>query len=43
MITAIEYNRSGEFLASGNKGGRVAIYSRRSNPLAVRPCVCLSV
>jgi WD40 repeat protein len=28
VISAIEYDRSGELLATGNKGGRVAIFSR---------------
>jgi serine/threonine-protein phosphatase 2A regulatory subunit B len=28
VISAIEYDRSGEFLATGNKGGRVTIYNR---------------
>ncbi|TMW57374.1 hypothetical protein Poli38472_003299 [Pythium oligandrum] len=28
VISAIEYDRSGEYLATGNKGGRVTIFSR---------------
>ncbi|DBA02452.1 TPA: hypothetical protein N0F65_008666 [Lagenidium giganteum] len=28
VISAIEYDRSGDFLATGNKGGRVTVYSR---------------
>lgn len=39
VITAIEYSRSGELLATGNKGGRISIYSRRGSPLAVRLAV----
>lgn len=27
-MSAIEYDRTGDFLATGNKGGRVTIYSR---------------
>ncbi|CAI5732800.1 unnamed protein product [Hyaloperonospora brassicae] len=32
VISAIEYDRSGDFLATGNKGGRVSIYCRNGNP-----------
>ncbi|CAH0491766.1 unnamed protein product [Peronospora farinosa] len=32
VISAIEYDRSGDFLATGNKGGRIAIYCRHGNP-----------
>ncbi|KAG6598187.1 Protein phosphatase PP2A regulatory subunit B [Phytophthora cinnamomi] len=32
VISAIEYDRSGDFLATGNKGGRVSIYCRHGNP-----------
>ncbi|KAE9027327.1 Protein phosphatase PP2A regulatory subunit B [Phytophthora fragariae] len=31
VISAIEYDRSGDFLATGNKGGRVSIYCRHGN------------
>ncbi|KAI9905214.1 hypothetical protein PsorP6_013736 [Peronosclerospora sorghi] len=32
VISAIEYDRTGDFLATGNKGGRVSIYCRNGNP-----------
>ncbi|KAL3668268.1 hypothetical protein V7S43_006362 [Phytophthora oleae] len=32
VISAIEYDRSGDFLATGNKGGRVSIYCRHGTP-----------
>ncbi|KAG7401220.1 protein phosphatase 2A regulatory subunit cdc55 [Phytophthora boehmeriae] len=32
VISAIEYDRTGEYLATGNKGGRVSIYSRHGSP-----------
>lgn len=35
VISAIEYDRSGDFLATGNKGGRVSIYCRHGNPASV--------
>lgn len=28
VVSAIEYDRSGEYLATGNKGGRITIYNR---------------
>lgn len=31
VISAIEYDRSGDFLATGNKGGRLTIYSRNDS------------
>ncbi|KAJ0402133.1 hypothetical protein P43SY_000448 [Pythium insidiosum] len=31
VISAIEYDRSGDFLATGNKGGRVTIYCRNGS------------
>lgn len=31
MISAIEYDRSGDFLATGNKGGQITIYSRNGS------------
>lgn len=31
VISAIEYDRSGDFLATGNKGGRLTIYSRNGS------------
>ncbi|KUF77197.1 phosphatase PP2A regulatory subunit B protein [Phytophthora nicotianae] len=32
VVSAIEYDRSGDFLATGNKGGRISIYCRHGNP-----------
>ncbi|CAH0476446.1 unnamed protein product [Peronospora belbahrii] len=34
VISAIEYDRSGDFIATGNKGGRIAIYCRHGNPVS---------
>uniref|UniRef100_K3X499 Serine/threonine-protein phosphatase 2A 55 kDa regulatory subunit B n=1 Tax=Globisporangium ultimum (strain ATCC 200006 / CBS 805.95 / DAOM BR144) TaxID=431595 RepID=K3X499_GLOUD len=31
VISAIEYDRSGDFLATGNKGGRLTIYARNGS------------
>lgn len=31
VISAIEYDRTGDFLATGNKGGQITIYSRNGS------------
>ena len=42
VISAIEYDRSGDFLATGNKGGRVSIYCRHGNPTSVtKKTICI--
>ena len=39
IISTVEFNHDGEFLATGDKGGRVVIFQRDGTKMRVSPCV----
>ena len=41
IISTVEFNHDGEFLATGDKGGRVVIFQRDGTKMRVSPCMII--
>lgn len=41
LLTAIEFDHTGDYLATGDRGGRVVLFEKGDDIKQVRACVCV--